>query len=1199
MKKLLKFVILPLIALVAIVIGLLLVPAVQKKIVTVAVGGTLEDFKIEHISAGFGSAQLQGVSFKKDGLVVSLKAAQTDYSLSDIIFKRHIALEKVTVQQAFVDLTAMQPSQEPATATQEATTSQGVALPELTFYIGELAADATVVLAQGRLDVMASAAQLGAGHTGTLAVAGTFEGRHEGTVLSTSVQVQSQLSFEAGALLPNAGTLSAHLAADAGEIKNAQLNLSATVATQPGNVRVFKVTLADAALPLLTLDGQFDEPNGELVSSIDLSVKDTQLTPFAMGMKLPSLQAEAKGQVRFTLKDARTALKLGGKATARDFSKIDAALSDLGELSTAFDSDVVLVGSALSANVLSVTLDGNGQRWLGVQALKPFAIDLNDEDSLKRLQGELLEINLTQFPLVLARNFIKPLEIKGGALSGKWTLSAQDGALKVESAQPLELAGLTLLQNNALLTEALSAQLNTNAQYRGGQLSFGYGLSAAGTSGELLRGTGTGQVGMQPLSASVKGDLQLGMPALSAQPVVAEKLPKGAIIPYIVTATYDVDYAQDALALKQLNAQVRSGQASVLALSLVQPLSINLTDPAKTALPDGELASLSINELSLLIAAAFLPEGMALNSGKLSADLRLKKQGSALALEAPQPVKLSQLDLSNNGAPWVKRLSLSLSPRVAHSGGKTEISLSSISVMGLQQQAANGSLRLVLKGLKIEPPKVEVGTLSLADASATLNVQLRELLDRLPVAPVKNMRRGQASVALFAKESGDFSLTAKLTNVQVDFGSEAGNYVSDLTTSLSGNFTLTPSVKIAGPFVMQSPTGISKLNFSGDWLNATDAQHFKVALTGDTLYADDLMVLAAAFNPPTQNPQLPQPSAARVPAKVDTTPDRAPFWKGFRGTAQAQLNKLVYGTFSIDKPAFAFSAADNALQISTLSAQLAGAPFAVKGSLSFDETQARLPYALSAQAGLQSLELGNFMKRSDGNPIIDGKFSMQGQLANRGANITHLLETLQGSLALESTQGTLYLLANQSSDAVQAISGLAGIANAFLGRSTGNVAGLSSLMNLLNAIHYDNFSAQVTRGGDLDIVLQKLVIKGNEAMISGTGRVSYLDDVALTSWPMRIDAQLFVRGGIVRDLMSVGILGQQTTADGYYPGPVFPISGTLTSIDSTVLWDVILENVSRFFKSGNSQTQQQSAPAQGTESGAAPALRNVLKGFLK
>jgi hypothetical protein len=103
-------------------------------------------------------------------------------------------------------------------------------------------------------------------------------------------------------------------------------------------------------------------------------------------------------------------------------------------------------------------------------------------------------------------------------------------------------------------------------------------------------------------------------------------------------------------------------------------------------------------------------------------------------------------------------------------------------------------------------------------------------------------------------------------------------------------------------------------------------------------------------------------------------------------------------------------------------------------------------------------------------------------------------------------------------------------------------------------------SFTLSRGPDLDVVLSDLSLLAPEERITGSGRISYAQGVAVPDQPLTLDLDLGVRGTLAKFMGVVGLLGDGKDELGYaHLYQTVPLRGTLRDIDRSKLREMVLQ----------------------------------------
>ena len=1219
MKKFLKRVVLPLIVVFAVLVGLCFVPAIQRTVVHKILSGYVEDLEIGRLAAGLGSFQIENLRFKKDGAIVSLASADVDFSLSKIVFDRQVVIGRLAVKGLAADLSAFQmaessvPEMEPAKAL--ATEVSSPAQPfDWTLAVDMIAADAKVILPaqKGTLSVSLSGQNIGTARTGTCALDVSFSGLAEGQMgVYSQLKAQSGITIESG-LLPSRAELKADMQAQAGTLSGS-LSMEASVNRSPENGYEYALSLTQMQLPLVSVKGKFDSTKQLLDAAFSVAIKDTQIAPFAMGINLPAIDLDASGNLSADIAKMEGTVAAQLQARVWNLEKLDPRLSALGTLRLSAEGDVSYENGILSAKKLAASLfDGKSAQWLSVNGAQTFQLDLNKLDSpnaFTNFSGDLLNVDITGIPVALAQPFVPQMEFLSGSLSGQIVVSAQEGALKVSTLKPISLLKLNIAKDGAALANVDALQANLNAVYKDRTVAFGYGvglsLPVEKTSQSALSAQGSGQYALNTSALSAEGNATLTIAALLGQPSVQGKLPPSVRIPYAAKTAYKIAADTKTATISALDFHVEDSGTALLTAKLLKPIAVNFESPANPVAEDGVLAQIKVDSFDLSAINPFMPEGLTLRSGQLSSAFDLSKKGKSWLLGAQQPLRVQSLNLDKDGSACIAHLSVAMTPEITYSVEQTQVNIQQISLNCPPStvSALSGAADIVLAG--VQPKRMEV----------SLSSNLPALLDALPIlSPVDNVGRGSVSVNVDLSQDGAFHLSTIVAGLSPKFGENAGNAVSGFSATLSGKYAMQPmSVYLSGPFALLGNSGTSQANLNLAWSKDSDGgQSFAAGWDGDTIHAADFMAMASAFAPPSQNPYVePSPAtqaSAKTSAVTDNQPDAQPFWHGFTGSVRVKLKALTYDKFKLMSPALSADITPDMLNLSTLSAALEGASLTASGKLMFSRAIAK-PYQLNAAAGLSNLDVGKLLVagEKDKTPFLEGTFSTEGALAGQGMNLSDLVARLQGNFSAYSSNGVLHVLSGSDNQFAQLMGAGASIVSAFLSGNKTDVPVLTPLLDVLNALHYQQLSVKIIRGADLNIVLNEFLVQGNDAMIVGNGRIVHQEGVELMSQPLEMQAQLFAKEGIASPLSALGLFERTPLESGYYPGPVFPIRGTLSDINASPLSDLISQSVQRLgTRKVESSTQQQpSRNASGRQSPSSERreqggrlIQNVLKGLL-
>ncbi len=543
--------------------------------------------RIGSVTAGLQRIEIKDVRLEHDGAVLVLPSAEADLPLFSAAFRDRLLVSRLVAKGWMLDLTkwrpaVISPGAHPAERAASTSSSgppaprsagernaakapsekgagalaafhgifQQLRLPvELVLDGVDVAGEVVLPDKRGRAKVAFTGGGLAAGREGRFAfrgdaaladpevsavgAAGTL------TVVMDTPRTLTRMGLKAdaeasGTQFPNGLKL-------AGEVSAAR--------TPAGENYSAKVMAEDRQLLLLQAD--FPRQAPRLAGIWKLDVRDTDLTPFALGRRLPRF--EAGGEGNFETDAAFTA----GRATGRFSGSLDElkavlpALAGVGAVKVSAEFDVARRNDAFEIRQLNAEV-ANDAPVATLRMLQAFEYDPKSA-KLKATDpaGESVGVVLHGVPLAWIQPFLADLSVSGGHLRGELVASLRAGGASVRTTSPLTVAGASVAGWGRVLLEAVDLALSTSADYtpRGWQAEIGEltaiskGVTLLSLSGKAGQLAGDGQ----PLKAT--GQMKADLPGAFGQPAA-----RGALV--LVGGDAQLDFIASFGPKKELQAKI-------------------------------------------------------------------------------------------------------------------------------------------------------------------------------------------------------------------------------------------------------------------------------------------------------------------------------------------------------------------------------------------------------------------------------------------------------------------------------------------------------------------------------------------------------------------------------------------------------------------------------------------------------------------
>lgn len=1154
-------------------------------------GMTLE---VARVSAGLSSADITGLKFAQDGMVVSAKAVNAKFSAWDFITSDKVNVDSVVLDGLEVDVrqtaaaaaTAPTP---PAGAAPAAPAGKTGPAPQLArppaaaekktpfaglFEAAKLPMDVRVgsVSANGR-------AQLPQNQTVTFDLkAGGIESGQKGKL---------EWTVDFADATPNADLRAARVTGTAGiritadrKIDFVELDtIAAPMGPKIPNERVQVTVKAekpagsgdetyDAAVslvratgvePLVKTNARFLAASREIAGSWEIAIRTEQLAKVLAGLGLPEVAAAGTG--KFNLKPDTNAVAASGNLQAQvaKLETLNPGLATLGsvKVTTSFDGGFADNVARLDQLNLEVAA-ADGRKFAEVRALQKINYALADKRvSLANPQAELARLSLSAIPLAWAQAFAKPMAIESGELSMVLAVEAEpDGSrVRARAVEPLAVRTVTIRDaNKKLLVDRVTLTVKPNVDY-----------SATKVIAKLSELTVT-----MPDGDTVGAELAADVTNLSTTPVIAftaqlQAKIVNALKPYLnvptgplaLTANLEGRHEGQTLQLAKLSSTVnRDGNVLLAALDLQQPVRADLKastfavpNPTATAL------RLRLGEIPLAWAEPFVAQSKLsgqLGGGTLEVALRTVED---VTLTTAEPLTLRGVTAVIEGKTLAQTLDLDANLTATKRGETVTYDLRRIEVK--QGQTSLAALNVA--------GEAKLGAKLSATAKGNLDADVAALMRQPMLAPYATLARGRVTAAFEASHGDATSAKAAIA---------AKNLVAKLENRALGDveLTLTANVKPDGsgavtlPLTLTNGPRKSDVAIDGTFGKASDQKTFlftgKVA--SNQLFVDDFQPLAG-LAPASEAPKTPAPATPRPSAPPATTPkpgrDTEPFWKGVNGKVDVDLKRVVYGKDYVISAKGGAVITDSKLSLDGLEGKFKDNPFKLAAGLNFAAQQPQ-PYSLTGSADIQNFDVGEFLRAANPNekPALDTKATLSAKLNGTGGNLTEVGKNAFGKFELTGTKGTMYLLERKGTAGTIVNLGAAALSILGAARGSDTTAALGEIAKLLNAVQFETVKLQIERGADLQFKLTSLEVLSPFLRITGSGAVASknLDDIQ--NAPMNIVLQLGAKDQLGFLLNRVRLLGTNQDEKGYnLMSRTFTIGGTPSKPDNSALWKILGE----------------------------------------
>ena len=543
------------------------------------------------VAAGFQSVVLNNLEWEQAGAVITIPSLSAELSVMDAGFNQKISLRRLVAKGWTLDLTAYKlpetaGNSAPAVASVSASAEVAVRVVQGVFARAQLPFDLSLDgvelegdvrlppvpgMTVGRAHVVLKGGGLGAGREGTfvfdlavelkgdqvpvsvLKVSGRLIGAMDTprTFDRLATQVEAAVS---GAQFPNGVKLAADIAA-----------------ARTSAAESYAISLSDGTRLLAGLKAELPFASRRISGSWKLDLRDTDLSPFALGRSLPMFTLAGGGglDIETTTSDVQATGTL--VAAADTLGVVRAELASVGPVTLSAEFDVAHRGDRLRVVRLSAALAGS-QPVASVRSLQPFEFNpKTGELKVAEPTSDLLALALHGLPLAWLQPFLKDVAFSGTDLRGELVAKARNGVFSLRSTAPLTVGGVSLAQVGKPLFKGVDMSLTAAFDYttQGWQAEVS---PLTATSGSVAVWSLEGKVGQlrgegQPIKTT--GRFSINLSEALRQPALAGKitLTAGTAAGDFIVSIAAKNEIQANVTLTNLASEVATSQQTLPSLS--------------------------------------------------------------------------------------------------------------------------------------------------------------------------------------------------------------------------------------------------------------------------------------------------------------------------------------------------------------------------------------------------------------------------------------------------------------------------------------------------------------------------------------------------------------------------------------------------------------------------------------------------------
>ena len=498
------------------------------------------------VAIGFQSVVLNNLELEQAGAVITLPSLTAELSVVDACLNQKISLRRLVAKGWTLDLTAYKfpetaGKSSPAVASVSASAQVAVRVFQGVFAQAALPFDLTVDGVELEGDVrLPPAPGMTAGRAHVVLKGGGLSSGREGTfVFDLAVELKGD-EVPVNALKISGRFIAAMDTPRTFARLATQVEAAATGAQFPNGVKLaadlaaarastgesYAISLSDGARLLAGLKAELPLGSRHLSGTWKLDLRDTDLSPFALGRSLPLFTLAGAGglDVETTTSEVQATGTL--VASADKLGVVQAELASLGPVKLTAEFDVARRGDSLRVERLRAAFAGV-QPVASVQSLQPFEFNpQSGELKVADPTSDLLGLALHSLPLAWVQPFLKEVAFSGTDLRGELVAKARGGGFSLRSKSPLTVAGVSLAQVGKPIFNGVDMSLTAAFDYtpQGWQAEVSPLTATSGSAGVLTLEGKVGQLRGEGQPIKSTGRFSINLSEALRQPALAGKI---------------------------------------------------------------------------------------------------------------------------------------------------------------------------------------------------------------------------------------------------------------------------------------------------------------------------------------------------------------------------------------------------------------------------------------------------------------------------------------------------------------------------------------------------------------------------------------------------------------------------------------------------------------------------------------------------
>jgi hypothetical protein len=450
---------------------------------------------------------------------------------------------------------------------------------------------------------------------------------------------------------------------------------------------------------LLELGGTYDGNGGDFTGTYRVTANERLVQPYLADNVIPRTEEALKGGIDFNIADLTGDITVISDLLVTDLREVKAndKLPESLKLRNNFRLSL-LPDRRLRVITINAGMTDEGEnRPLEASLPADLEIPLDDIGGFLQQENTLLEFELPGIPLTWFDFLLPEQEITGGRLTGAFRITTDtSSAIHLKPVKPLEITGLTIQQDDAVVLDAMNLSVKPAVSYAASDLDIK--LDSIVVSAKQ----GTLATAAVKASLPLAGDRQGAVDALANADLDVYNLlafldikksgRQGIPRNFSVEFQTALQQQPGRIAISKLDASLfKDSKTRLLNLALTQPLLLNTSGEGRpVASPPGQLAQLNISDIQLDWFSAFIPDTTL--SGRLRrADFLLAMDDAGIAsITTDKPVRLSNVSVSTRDGRLLRNVGVSLRPAIQLLPDGTQVTYRDLNVSSRKSSLDSG-----------------------------------------------------------------------------------------------------------------------------------------------------------------------------------------------------------------------------------------------------------------------------------------------------------------------------------------------------------------------------------------------------------------------------------------------------------------------------------------------------------------------------